>query len=110
MSKTIFHPCISAIALLSLSIFCLIYSIQSSPASAQDKKLTAEGLVARHLESVGTAEARTKASTRVVIGETKFIARLGGSAIVDGQAMMVSAGGEDGVGMKIPPDDYARLI
>src|SRR5215510_6398571 len=106
MKKTGSYLCLSAIALLSLSIFCLIYSIQSSPASAQDKKLTAEVLVARHLESVGTAEARTKASTRVVSGETKFIARLGGSANVDGQAMMVSAGAKLRFGIKLPLNDY----
>jgi len=106
MKKTTSYLCLSAIALLSLSIFRLIYSIQTSPASAQDKKLTAEGLVARHLESVGTAEARIKASTRVVIGETKFIARLGGSANVDGQAMMVSAGAKMRFGIKLPLNDY----
>src|SRR5262245_9637909 len=98
MNKSIFHPCPSAIALLSLSIFLLLYSIQSSLASAQDKpaqdkKLTAEGLVARHLESVGTAEARSKASTRVASGGTKFVVRIGGAANVEGNAMMVSSGG-----------------
>jgi hypothetical protein len=109
MSKKIFHPCLSAIALLSLSIFCLLYSIQSiqsSQASAQDKKLTAEGLVARHLESVGTAEARTKASTRVVSGDTKFVVRIGGAANVDGNAMMVSSGGKLRFGIKLPLNDY----
>src|SRR5215470_2003033 len=106
MKKTSSYPCLSAIALLSLLIFCLLYSIQSIPASAQDKKLTAEGLVARHLESVGTAEARIKALTRVVTGETKFIARLGGSANVDGNAMMVSAGAKLRLGIRLPLNDY----
>jgi hypothetical protein len=49
-------------------------------------------LIARHLDSIGTAEARSKASNRVAGGETKFISRLGGSANVDGQAMVVSSG------------------
>jgi len=106
MKKISSYPRLSAMALLSLSIFCLIYSIQSGPAAAQDKKLTAEGLVARHLESVGTAEARTKALTRVVTGETKFIARLGGSANVDGNAMMVSAGAKLRLGIRLPLNDY----
>ena len=105
MSKTILHICLSIIALSSL-IFCFHSSIRSYPASAQNKKLTAEELIARHLDSVGTAEARSKASTRVASGETKFIARLGGSANVDGQAMMVSSGAKLRLGIKLPLNDY----
>jgi hypothetical protein len=106
MSKKNFHPCLSAILLSSLSICFILYSIQSIPASAQDKKLTAEGLVARHLESVGTVEARTKASTRVVSGETRFVVRIGGAANVNGNAMMVSSGAKMRFGMKLPLNDY----
>jgi len=106
MSKTIFHPSLSAIALLLLSIFCIPYSIQTIPASAQDKKLTAEALVARHLDSVGAAEARTKVTSRVASGETKFIARLGGAGNIDGNAMMVSAGAKLRFGIKLPLNDY----
>jgi hypothetical protein len=98
------HPCLSTIALLSLSIFCFLSSTQSPP--SQDKKLTSEELIARHLDSVGTAEARSKASSRVASGETKFIARLGGSANVDGNAMMVSSGGKLRFGIKLPLNDY----
>src|SRR5262245_47232811 len=105
MSKTILHLCLSIIALSSL-IFCFHSSICSYPASAQNKKLTAEELIARHLGSVGTAEARSKASTRVASGETKFIARVGGSANVDGQAMMVSSGPKLRFGLKLPLNDY----
>jgi len=79
------HSYLSTILMLSLSTACFLSSIRS--AQAQDKKLTSEELIARHLDSIGTAEARSKASTRVASGETKFLARLGGSANVDGQAM-----------------------
>jgi hypothetical protein len=34
-------------------------------------------LIARHLDIVGTADARSKASTPIASGETKIIARLG---------------------------------
>jgi hypothetical protein len=98
------HPCLSTIALLSLSTFCFLSSTQSPP--AQNKKLTAEELVARHLDSVGTAESRSKASTRVASGDTKFIARLGGSANVDGDAMMVSSGAKLRFGIRLPLNDY----
>jgi hypothetical protein len=79
------------IALLALTVACFLPSRQFNFASAQDQKLKLEEVVAKHLESIGTAEARAKASTRVAAGEVKFIARLGGTANVDGQAMMVSS-------------------
>jgi hypothetical protein len=98
------HSYLSTILMLSLSTVCLLSSIRS--AQAQDKKLKPEELIARHLDSIGTAEARSKASTRVASGETKFIARLGGSANVDGQAMMVSSGAKLRFGIKLPLNDY----
>jgi hypothetical protein len=98
------HSYLSTILMLSLSTACFLSSIRS--AQAQDKKLTSEELIARHLDSIGTAEARSKASTRVASGETKFIARLGGSANVDGQAMMVSSGVKLRFGIKLPLNDY----
>ncbi|HEV2668714.1 MAG TPA: hypothetical protein VG324_27605 [Blastocatellia bacterium] len=100
------HPYRSTIAMLSLSVFCFYSSIHSNLASAQDKKLTPEELIARHLDSIGTAEARSKASTRVASGETKFIARLGGSANVDGDGMMVSSGAKLRFGIRLPLNDY----
>jgi hypothetical protein len=106
MSKTILHPYFSTIALLLLSTFCFLTSTQPAQTSAQNKKLTPEELIARHLDSIGTAEARSKASSRVAGGETKFIARLGGSANVDGQAMMVSSGAKLRFGIKLPLSDY----
>lgn len=106
MSKTILHLCLSTIALLSLSTFCFLSSIRSAPASAQNQKLTSEELIARHLDSVGTAEARSKASTRIAGGETKFISRLAGSANADGQAMLVSSGAKLRFGIKLPLNDY----
>jgi len=106
MSKTILHPYFLTIALLSLATFCFLTSTQPAQTSAQNKKLTPEELIARHLDSLGTAEARSKASSRVAGGETKFIARLGGSANVDGQAMMVSSGAKLRFGIKLPLNDY----
>src|SRR5512145_1032592 len=95
---------LSTILMLSLSTVCLLSSIR--PAHAQDKKLKPEELIARHLDSIGTAEARSKASTLVASGETKFIARLGGSANVDGQAMMVSSCAKLRFGIKLPLNEY----
>jgi hypothetical protein len=97
-------PYLSIIVMLSLSTFCFLSSTQSD--QAQNKKLTPEELIARHLDSIGVAEARSKASTRVASGETKFIARVGGTANVDGQAMMVSSGAKLRFGLRLPLTDY----
>ncbi|MCI0525468.1 MAG: hypothetical protein L0Y75_09425 [Acidobacteria bacterium] len=106
MNKTVFHPCLSAIALMSLSIVCLLYAPRSAPVSAQDRKLTSQELIARHLESIGNAEARARASSRVASGDVKFIIRLGGAANVDGNAMMVTAGAKMRFGIKLPLNEY----
>src|SRR5262245_50299351 len=98
------HLYLSTIVMLSLSAFCFLSSTQSE--QAQNKKLTSEELIARHLDSIGTAEARSKASTRVASGEVKFIARLGGSANFDGDGMIVSSGAKLRFGIRLPLNDY----
>lgn len=104
MNKTILHHCLRAIALVASSILCFLSSTHTT--QSQNKKLTPQELIARHLDSVGNPEARPKASSRVAAGETKFIVRLGGSANVDGQAMMVSSGVKLRFGLKLPLNDY----
>lgn len=106
-SRTLFLSRFSIVALsLSLPILLLLFSIQFNSALAQDKKMTAEELVTRHLESIGTAEARAKAATRSVSGAVKYNILVGGAADVDGQAMMVSSGAKFRLGLKFPLVDY----
>ncbi len=105
--RTLLRYQFSIIALsLSLPLLLFLYSIQFTPASAQDKKMTADELVTRHLESIGTAEARSKAATRVASGATKFNILVGGAANVDGQAMMVSSDAKLRLGLKFPLVEY----
>ncbi|MCI0389254.1 MAG: hypothetical protein MOB07_10900 [Acidobacteria bacterium] len=74
--------------------------------SSQDRKLTAEDLISRHLESIGKAEARSKITARVASGQTNLIARIGGAANLDGQAMMVSTGPKLRLGLKFSLTEY----
>lgn len=74
-------------------------------ASAQEK-LTAEALVARHLSSIGEAEARARASRRVASGKATFFTRIGGAANLDGTAMMVSSSARMRFGMRFPVPEY----
>lgn len=94
------------VALLALTVACALSSSQFDFASAQDQKLKPEEVVAKHLESIGPAEARGKATSRVTTGPVKFIIRLGGAANVDGQAMMAASGPKLRFGMKFPLVDY----
>jgi hypothetical protein len=86
--------------------FCFFSLLLSGSAPAQDQKMTAEALVARHLESIGPAEARSKAALRVASGKTNLIIRIGGASSLEGQAMIVSKGAKLRFGMRFAQPDY----
>jgi hypothetical protein len=100
------YVCASIFGAMATSIYCSSLPPHYNFASAQEKKITAQELIARHLDAIGTPDARAKVTTRVSVGDVKFIARLGGSANVDGTTMMVSAGAKLRFGMKFPLNDY----
>lgn len=75
-------------------------------ASAQDKKLTIEELIAHHLDSIGSAQARAFAKNRVVSGPVKLISRIGTSGTIDGQAAMASSGVKLRYSMQFPSPTY----
>jgi hypothetical protein len=91
-------------------LLCLAICFFSLPlldsASAQDRKMTAEELVVRHLESIGQTEARARAASRVASGKTSLIIRIGGASNLEGQAMIVSTGTKLRFGMKFAQPDY----
>jgi hypothetical protein len=60
--------------------------------SAQEKKLTIDELIAQHLDSIGSAQARAFPKNRVVSGTVKLTSRVGVASELDGQAAMASAG------------------
>lgn len=104
--RTLLHFQPSIATLLSLSIFCFLSAIPGNFTAAQEKNISAEELIARHLESIGNAEARGKTTTRVASGPVKLIVRTGGAGNVDGQVMLVSSGAKLRFGMKFSLSDY----
>lgn len=61
--------------------------------SVPDKdKLTAQEIVLKHLDSIATAEVRSKTTTRTIIGTCVFTAKLpaGGTSTTDGAAVLAS--------------------
>lgn len=77
-----------------------------APVFAQDKKLTLEQLIARHLDSIGSAQARGFAKNRVVRGTVKLISRVGAASNIDGQAAMASSGGKLRYSMRFNSPQY----
>jgi hypothetical protein len=83
---------IFSISLTSIFIALSLSTSFTRPSLAQDKKLTVEEIVSRHLESIGTPEARAAAKTRLVSGQLKFVIRTGGPYQEDTVARMISKG------------------
>ena len=67
-------PLLTLLLLFSLSLTAL-----EDPSSSATAKLTAEELVAKHLESIGTAQARDAIKTRIIAGNSAVIFRTDGS-------------------------------
>lgn len=74
--------------------------------SAQNKKLSLEELIAHHLDSIGTAEARSFAKNRVVAGTVKLISRVGTATNIDGEAAIASSGAKLRYSMRFASNQY----
>lgn len=93
------HSCSYALtAVAALALCCSAF--------AQDKKITIEELIAHHLDSIGSAEARAFARNRVVSGTVKVVSRVGNVSEIEGQAAMASSGIKLRYSMKFPSPQY----
>ena len=61
-------PAIKEFGFRAVSAFACIGLAICATATAQDKKLTAEEVVSRHLDAIGSKEARAAVTRRVVSG------------------------------------------
>jgi hypothetical protein len=78
----------------------------SFPAGAKDRKLTPEELVSKHLESLGSAEARGAVKTRALAGSAAFVLRLGAHGEGKGAANVLSDRRRTRIGLKYQEVDY----
>jgi hypothetical protein len=83
-----------------------ITSLQATPAIRPDDKLKPEDVVAKHLESIGTAEARSKHKSHIIIGVATGTFRLGGSGTSQGGAVLASQGEKSLVSITYNSSDY----
>jgi hypothetical protein len=72
-----------------------------------DEKLKPEELVARHLESIGSADARAALRSRLIEGTSLLTVRQGGKGQVEGQARMASQGKMNLITMGFGTADYS---
>ena len=82
--------------------------VSSGPAncfSQEAKKLTPDDVLASHLESIGTAEARAALKSLVAQGEVMVTVRVGGSGQGKGGAVMASQGPMFLMGLIFGPQD-----
>jgi hypothetical protein len=92
-----FLPAWSAIVALNLiGAFSVMSAAETKP----------EDVIAKHLDSIGTAEARSAAKSRIVQGTSRFKILVGGGGEVRGTSALVSEGNKAVVMIKLANSDY----
>ena len=89
-----------------LFVFVTLTVFATTTALAQ--KLTAEDVIARHLESLGNAEARASIKSRVMQGTVLATVRIGGGGQLKGGAVMASQGPMSLIGLIFGTQDYGN--
>jgi len=89
-----------------LFVFVTLTVFATTTALAQ--KLTAEDVIARHLESLGSAEARASVKSRVMQGTVLATVRIGGGGELKGGAVMASQGPMSLIGLIFGTQDYGN--
>jgi hypothetical protein len=88
--------------------YCLavFFACHCPAAGAKDTKMNPEELVAKHLDSIGTAEARSTVHSRVASGVGQVVFRLPASFLKQGNAGMISEGKKLCISMIFNAIDY----
>lgn len=95
------------IELRSWATTFLLFAAQSILVQAGAAPATsADELLARHLDAIGSAQARSDAKTRVAQGTATFKILVGGAGILDGKSAFVSQAGRLHFMMKFANNEY----
>src|SRR6266576_2921747 len=73
-----------------IGMFFVLMAASAQPTAAQ--KMTAEQLIARHLDAIGNAKARAATTTRIISGTAQVIFRTTPSGQAVGKAVLASEG------------------
>ena len=90
----------------TFKLFTVLWMLAAFAAPAFAQKLKPEEVVAKHLESIGTAEARASVKNQMIVGEAlvTFISQKNQQAI--GRIVLVSEGTKNFWGMNLNAADY----
>lgn len=97
---------------VAAALLLLVGIVPLSSATVVDKdKLTAEQIIAKHLESIGTAEARAAVKSRVITGRAVSTMRIGGSGQAEGGAVLASQGSSSlfGISFSLPEYPHEKM-
>ena len=95
-----------------LSLTWLAFAVTTIPlvtsSSFAIDKIKPEEVVARHLESIGTAKARASVTTRIISGNSLVIFRTPPPGQAGGRVVLASEGVKTLIGMRFPSPVYPR--
>ena len=94
-----------ALALVFALLFMAAARVATVPVGAE-QKMKPEELIAKHLESIGTAEARAAARNRIIKGVTELTLKQGGTGNLLGSALLASEGDKNLLMMTFERPDY----
>jgi hypothetical protein len=86
----------------------LLFIAVTSPSLTAPEKIKPADVVARHLESIGSAPARDSVKTRIIVGTSQVIFRTEPSGQAIGRAVLASEGSKQLLGMSFPTPVYPR--
>src|SRR5215813_14194204 len=90
------------------SVIAITLLVLGLSQSSFAQKLTAEEVVAKNLESLGSAEARAAVKSRVAQGAVVTSIRIGGSGQSRGGAVLASQSEKSLMGLIFGPQDFAN--
>src|SRR5436190_14023118 len=110
MSRCFFSGMRQNISIIKIAgaIGLLIIATILCARTAAAQKITAEQLIARHLEAIGNAKARATITTRIFSGTAQVIFRTAPAGQAIGKAVLASEGNKQLFGMSFPSPVYPR--
>lgn len=87
-------------------ILALFAATSFGSSSPEDKKLKAEEVIARHIESIGPQTELAAVKSRVATGPVALVVRVGGAGTLEGEGILASTGPKLRVNMKFPAIEY----
>jgi hypothetical protein len=97
---------INRLVAISAVIGMLAFALACPVTNAKDEKLKPEELVAKHLDSIGSAAKRNAVKSRVSAGSAEVVFRVGGTGNMKGAASIVSQGNQIRASFSFPSNGY----